>query len=277
MIARTFTSEVGPAAPGDATASIMLAAEGVSFAYGRDPLLTNVSFSVKAGEITAIIGPNGAGKTTLLKVLAGLLDPSSGTVHAPRGRTGGIAYLAQSEELPPDWTVREVVELGRMPYVGLWRDLAVEDREAAERAMGRTGVLSIGDRIVETLSGGERQRVALARALAQEPQTLLLDEPTTHLDLRHQVDLFAVLRAEAVRGVAAVAVMHDLSFAGCADRCILLSGGTVRANGRPAEVLVPDLLLEVYSTTVEILHTDGGRLVVVPAPSSTAGTSAGER
>lgn len=257
---------------GGAPASV-LAAESVSFSYGREPLLTDVTLDVSSGEITSIIGPNGAGKTTLLKVLAGLLAPNSGAVRAPSARTGGIAYLAQAEELPPDWTVREVVELGRMPYVGIWRDLAPEDKHAAERAMERTGVRSVADRIVETLSGGERQRVALARALAQEPRALLLDEPTTHLDLRHQVDLFAVLRAEATRGVAVVAVMHDLGFAGCTDRCILLSRGRVRASGPPANVLVPKVLFEVYSTRVELVRTEDGRLVVVPTSSSIAAVS----
>jgi iron complex transport system ATP-binding protein len=134
--------------------------------------------------------------------------------------------------------------------------------------MKRTGTTELGDRKVDALSGGERQRVALARALAQEPRVLLLDEPTTHLDLRHQVELFATLREEAATGMAVVAVMHDLGFAAQADRCVLLADGAVRADGAPADALRPEVLAQVYGTEVEILHAADGRIAALVARPS---------
>jgi ABC-type cobalamin/Fe3+-siderophores transport system ATPase subunit len=243
----------------------VLEVQHLGFSYGRTTVITDVSLAVLPGEIVALIGPNGAGKTTLLKVLAGLLSPTAGNVKTVGPRPETIAYLAQVEELPVDWSVREVVELGRFPYVGLWRDLAQRDDEVVRDSMERTSVAPLAARLVGTLSGGERQRVALARALAQEPRALLLDEPTTHLDLRHQAHLFAALRAEAARGVGVVTVMHDLAFAGQADRCVLLSNGSVRATGSPAEVLRADLLEQAYGTRVEVFQAADGRIVVVPA------------
>ncbi len=247
----------------------LVSADDLRFAYGKRAILRGVTLAVARGEIVALIGPNGAGKTTLLKTLAGLLVPAGGLVRAPLPRARTVAYLAQSEELPGDWSVREIVQLGRLPYVGLWRRPAAHDEDAVQRAMERTAILGLAARPVGTLSGGERQRVALARALAQEPLVLLLDEPTTHLDLRHQADLFASLRAEAARGVGIVVVMHDLGFAAQTDRCLLLAEGTVRAEGRPADVLRPSLLREVYETEVEVLRAEDGRLVIAPgAPTS---------
>jgi iron complex transport system ATP-binding protein len=243
----------------------VLDADHLHFSYGRRAVITDVTLALSPGEIVALIGPNGTGKTTLLKMLAGLLVPSSGRVSTDGPRPETIAYLSQSDELPLDWSVREVVELGRFPYVGLWRDLSPNDEEVVKDAMDRTSVSSLAARLVASLSGGERQRVALARALAQTPRALLLDEPTTHLDLRHQAHLFATLRAEAARGVGVVTVMHDLAFASLADRCVLLADGAIRATGSPADVLRPDLLEQVYGTGVEVIRAHDGRIVVVPA------------
>ena len=250
--------------------SPVLAADDVRVSYGARSVLRGVTVAVRAGEITALVGPNGAGKTTLLKVLAGLLAPASGSSRGPAPRARTVAYLAQSAELPADWLVGEVVELGRLPWVGSWRDLGAEDEQAVRVAMDRTGTLGLARRRVGTLSGGERQRVALARALAQTPRVLLLDEPTAHLDVRHQLELFAVLRAEARRGVGVVAVLHDLALGAEADRCVLLCGGAVRADGRPRDVLLPGLLRQVYETDFEVLGTSDGRIVVAPARASSS-------
>jgi iron complex transport system ATP-binding protein len=238
----------------------LLAATDVRLAYGAREVLRGVTFATSPGRVVALIGPNGAGKTSLLKVLAGVVHPTTGRVEVAAPRARHVAYLAQAEELPAHWTVREIVELGRLPYVGAWRDLAPDDERAVARAMDRTATRDLAERRVDALSGGERQRVALARALAQEPRVLLLDEPTTHLDLRHQADLFATLREEAARGMAIVAVMHDLAFAAQADRCVLLAEGTVRADGPPDEALRPETLARVYETPIEILRTADGRI-----------------
>ena len=234
---------------------------------GARAVLRGVTLTLGEGETVALIGPNGAGKTTLLKTLAGLILPRSGSVERGVGLT--VAYLAQSEEVPLDWSVREVVELGRLPHVGLWRALSSVDRAAVRLAMLRTETLTLADRTLGTLSGGERQRVTLARALAQEPALLLLDEPTTHLDLRHQAELLGGLRAEAERGVSSLVVMHDLTLAGHADRCVLLRGGTIIADGSPEAVLRADLLSEVYETRMEVLQgADGRRAVIVQSNTS---------
>jgi iron complex transport system ATP-binding protein len=250
--------------------TLLLAVEDVRFSYGRRAVLSGVTLAVHPGEIIALVGPNGVGKTTLLKMLAGLLAPRCGRVTAPTARPRTVAYLAQSEELPSDWSVREVVELGRLPYVGRWRHLTPSDERVVRWAMHRMGIVALAPRLIETLSGGERQRVALARALAQEARVLLLDEPAAHLDLCHQVDLFGALRAEAARGVGVVAVMHDLGFAAQADRCVLVSRGAVRADGPPVEVLSPGLLREVFGTDVEVLRTSDDRIVIAPMPASKA-------
>lgn len=243
----------------------LLSAENIGFGYGSRPVLSDVTLAVAPGEIVALVGPNGAGKTTLLKLLAGLLVPGAGRVRVVGSRPKTVAYLAQSEGLPPDWMVHEVVALGRLPFVGLWRDLRPEDARAVRSAMEQTRVLELAERPVASLSGGEGQRVALARALAQEPRVLLLDEPSAHLDLRHRVDLFETLRAQATRGVGVVAVVHDLSFAAGADRCIVLSGGSVVADGPPAAVLSSKLLSDVYETAVEVLRMADDRIVIAPA------------
>lgn len=244
--------------------TVLLTASDLHFAYGRRSVLAGVSLQVHAGEIVALLGPNGAGKTTLVKLLAGLLTPQTGRLQAPEPRASTVAYLAQADALPMDWTVREVVGLGRLPHTGWWRGLGAEDHAAIARALDQTGTTALAERMTGALSGGERQRVALARALAQEPLVLLLDEPTTHLDLRHQVELWQALRTAAGRGVAVVAVLHDLRWAAEADRCALLSGGVVHAIGPPAAVLQPQLLREVFHTEVEVLHTRDGRIVVAP-------------
>jgi iron complex transport system ATP-binding protein len=248
----------------------LLSAHDVHLAYGDRAVLRGVTFVANPGEVVALVGPNGAGKTSLLRVLAGIVAPARGRVEVTGKRARSVAYLAQAEELPAHWAVREVVELGRLPYVGLWRDATAEDARAVERAMKRTEILDLADRPVDALSGGERQRVALARALAQEPRVLLLDEPTTHLDLRHQVRLFATLRDEASAGMAVVAVMHDLAFAAQADRCVLLAEGTVRADGAPSEALRADVLAQAYGAEIEILHAADGRIAALVARPSTA-------
>jgi iron complex transport system ATP-binding protein len=236
----------------------------VAFAYDRVPVLEGATLEVARGAIVAVIGPNGAGKTTLLKVAAGLLRPKSGRVTAP-ARAGGVAYLSQADALPGGFTAREIVELGRLPHTGLLRALSTKDHAAVDGALERTASASLAARPVATLSGGEQQRVALARALAQEPDVLLLDEPTNHLDPRHQVELMATLRAASAAGVGVLAVVHDLAFAGAADRCVLLARGRLCAEGPPEDVLRAETLSDAYGTRIEVLRAPDGRVVALPA------------
>jgi iron complex transport system ATP-binding protein len=242
----------------------LLSANNVTFTY-RNPVLEHVDFSVSSGELVALVGPNGAGKTTLLKLLAGLLKPKTGRITAPEPRARRVAYLAQTDALPLEFTALEVVRLGRLPHQGLLGSETPRDALAVEGAMRVTRTLEFAARAVGTLSGGERQRVALARALAQEPEVLLLDEPTNHLDLAHQAELLEVLRildAERVRCV--VMVLHDLNLAALCDRVTLLHAGQVVADGSPRDVLTQENLEPVYGTRLERTVLSSGRVVVVP-------------
>jgi iron complex transport system ATP-binding protein len=236
----------------------------VAFSYGREAVLRGVTLALGPGEIVAVIGPSGAGKTTLLKIAAGLLPPRAGRVIAAV-EAGKVAYLSQADPLPGAFTAREIVELGRLPHTGLLRPLGPRDHAAVDAALARTGTAALAARPAATLSGGEQQRVALARALAQEPRVLLLDEPTNHLDPRHQVELFGALRAAAAEGVGVVVVVHDLAFAGAADRCVVLSRGAVVAEGPPAAVLSAEALSAIYGTAMDVIRAPDGRVVALPA------------
>jgi iron complex transport system ATP-binding protein len=250
------------------SSTLAASARNVGFSYGRSPLLRNVDLDVYADEVLAVIGPNGSGKTTLLKILAGVLTPLVGRVELTVPRSS-VAYLAQSEPIPLHWTVRELVELGRHPHQGPFHWSGPKDGELVRRALERTWTAALAERGLGTLSGGQRQRAALARALAQEPRLLLLDEPTSHLDVHHQLQTLAVLRGEARRGVAVVAVFHDLGLAAHADRIVLVANGRVVRVGSPAEVLEPALLREEFGIDVEVFRTVQGRSAPVPTAAST--------
>ena len=255
-----------PVAAPEGDVTDLLSAEDVHLGYGDRAVLKGVSFAVRAGEVVALIGPNGAGKTSLLKTLAGLVVPGKGRVMVSAERSRSVAYLAQGEGgSPPTSRRARSSRLGRLPYVGMWHDLGEDDERAIARAMQRTATNELAGRRVGALSGGERQRVALARAIAQEPRVLLLDEPTTHLDLRHQVELFASLREEARYGTAVVSVMHDLTFAAQADRCVLLADGTVRADGPPSDALRPEVLADVYGTPIDVMRAADGSIAALVA------------
>ncbi len=241
----------------------MIKAQAVSFGYGKQEVLKNISLEVQPAEILALIGPNGAGKTTLLKLLAGLLRPKSGSVQVLEPRAKQVAYLAQSESLPPEFRVEEIVAFGRLPHQGLLGVASGEDKLQIEKAMYATDTTQFTTRRVQDLSGGEKQRVALARALAQNPKVLLLDEPTNHLDLAHQSELMQLLSNLKTSGLSVVMVVHDLIVAARADRVALLHNGQLQAIGKPEEVLEIPLLERVYQTKLERLTTQDGRMVII--------------
>ena len=222
-----------------------------------------LSLRLEPGQLVAILGPNGAGKTTLLRLLAGFLRTSKGGVTRPTG-AGSVAYLSQSEPLPEDFGVLELVSLGRLPHQGLLGSETRADRESVLSALERTDTLRFKARKVGSLSGGERQRVSLARALAQEPRFLLLDEPTNHLDLSHQQDLLEVLEAEAARGLGVVMVLHDLNLSARAERIVLLERGKVVRDGPARDVLTPSVFEPVYGVALERLESSSGQVVLVP-------------
>ena len=251
-------------AEGGAQRALLLEAHSVSFSYRDQVVLDEVDFSVSSGELVALVGPNGAGKTTLLKILAGLLKPQAGTIRAPEPRAKRVAYLAQSEALPLEWTTLEVVRLGRVPHQGLWGTSTRADYDAVQSALEVTQTTEFANRRLESLSGGERQRVALARALAQQPQLLLLDEPTNHLDVTHGAALLRVLRDPRLGTAGAVLVLHDLNLAALCDRVVLLHNGRIAASGTPAHVLEPGILETAYGAGLERAVLPSGRVVVVP-------------
>ncbi len=253
-----------------------LSAHGLSFAYNGRRVLDEVSLELAPGRLIGVIGPNGAGKSTLVRLLSGLLTPLTGRVllgERPiqawkrRDLARRLAVVPQSPNLPESFTVGEVVLLGRTPYLGLLGNESARDRELAKRAMERTQTWPLAGRLIGTLSGGERQRVAVARALAQEPSILLLDEPTTHLDVNHQIVLIdLVRRLIAEDQLAALAILHDLNLASLyCDELILLAGGRIQAHGRPQEVLTQEGIANAYRTDVVVLpHPQTGRPIVVP-------------
>jgi len=242
----------------------LLEAEGIIKSLGGQPVLRNVNLTLRKGECLGIIGPNGSGKSTLIRLLSGADAPDAGQVifrgqplsaYSKKQLARSIAVL-QQEALPPvGFTVREVVEMGRYPY----QNWLGEEQTDVEPLIG--GILSeldleaLAGRPIERLSGGERQRVALAKAAAQQPELLMLDEPTTYLDIGYQQQMMEYIRAWQRReGVTVVAVLHDLNLAALyCDRILVLHQGRVIETGTPEEVLDADLLEQVYGVRPTIV------------------------
>jgi iron complex transport system ATP-binding protein len=255
-----------------------IAAEGLAHDYGRGPVLAGVGVAVAAGEIVGVIGPNGSGKTTLVRLLAGVIRPVAGHVSLEGARLDALprreiarrlAVVPQDSALEFPFTALEVVLMGRAPHLPPLAFPRARDLEIARAAMARLEVAAVEGRALAELSGGERQRVLLARALAQEPRVLLLDEPTTHLDLRHQTGIYDTLRGLAVAtGVAVLSVLHDLNLAALyCDRLVLLAAGRVVAEGAPEEVLRAPILTAAYGVPVHVAtNAVTGTPIVLPLP-----------
>ena len=236
--------------------------------YPDTPVLHDISFSARPGEITAVLGPNGCGKSTLLKTLCGILPPSGGTVtfggedllSLPRNLLSRrVSYLAQSRQVP-NITVRRLVLHGRFPYLDYPRRYRKADFEAADRAMEQMGLTHLADTPLERLSGGQRQRVYIAMALAQDTPIVLLDEPTTYLDISHQLQTMAHARFLAQSGKTVILVLHDLALAlQFADRVLVLSHGQTAADGTPDEVFASGCLSRVFGVDVRCADTPDGR------------------
>ncbi len=265
----------------------LLCANAVSYAYDSIPVIRNVTVTAKSGDCIGLLGPNGSGKTTLLHLLSGLIPPSSGNVTLNgieldqlrrRAVARQLALVPQETVLVFDYCVREVVLMGRYAHLDTFANETQEDLDIVEQCLLLTGTLSFADRPFSTLSGGEKQRVVIASALAQlmpssanpgpaNDPVLLLDEPTTSLDLRYQLltaDVLRTLRQQ--RTATLVLSTHDPNFAaGLCDELILLREGTVIASGPTKSVLTIEHLRELYGIDTEItIHQKTGQLLVVP-------------
>ena len=242
-----------------------LQAENISVGYDDQYVLDALSLDIPAGETTVIIGPNGCGKSTLLKSLARLLSPRSGVVRLEgdviahqraRDIARRLGILPQSSHAPDDIRVRDLVARGRHPHRGLltrWRE---QDERAVSKAMTATAVASLADRRVDTLSGGQRQRVWLAMVLAQQTPTLLLDEPTTWLDVAHQIELLELMNhLRRDHGKTLVMVLHDLNQA-CryATHLVAMKAGHIIAQGRPADIVTPEMINTVFGLKCVVIE-----------------------
>lgn len=253
----------------------LVAADGVSFAYGERTVLREVSLAVRAGELVGLIGPNGSGKSTLLRVLLGILPPDAGEVRLGAQCIAALnrreiarraTLTVQDTRVDFDFTVRDIVAMGRAPHLRRLCAEQASDRAAIREALRATNTQSLVHRPITELSGGERQRVHLARALAQETNLLLLDEPTASLDLSHQFEALSIVRAMATAGKGALIALHDLALAArFCDRLLLLAGGTIVAAGLPADVISEQNLLTHFQLRARVRQDlETGAWTIIP-------------
>ncbi len=249
-------------------------AKNLHAGYGMQEIVKSISCSFTPGTFTGIIGPNGSGKTTLLKAFsrvipsAGILELDGKAVsdYSPAELGMALGFVPQDEGRPFSYTVMQVVLMARYTRTSRFAALAPDDYSRCHRAVAETGVAHLADRSIQTLSGGEWQRVLIARALAQDTNVLLLDEPTSHLDLSHQSDILSLMRSLAGSGSTIIGVFHDLNLAALyCDRLIMIQHGQIVADGTPEQVLTPEKILQVYGADViTSCHPATGRPFLMP-------------
>ena len=247
----------------------MMQLNNITAGYGQDPVLRDVSLTIPRGKVTVLVGPNGCGKSTLLRVAARLMEPEEGEL-----RLGGqsaeklsqkefarwVALLPQNRAVP-EITVGSLILHGRFPYLGYPRRYSAKDREIAKQAMERIGIGHLEHRLVSQLSGGQRQKVYLAMAVAQDTPFLLLDEPTTFLDISHQLELTQLARELARQGKGVVMVLHDLNQAlTCADQVIVMEAGKIVCSGTAEEVMDSDMFSRVFQVKPHRVVLEDGQV-----------------
>ncbi len=255
------------------TPKAVLTADGVEFGYRRDePVLRAVNLTAREKQLLCVLGPNGSGKTTLLRCLLGQLAPSAGEVllndvpvsaYRPRDLARSLGYVPQFPKSAFGFTAKQIVLMGRLAHTGPLGLAGDNDRQVVRLAMEMTDTSGLAERTLDELSGGEAQRVMIARALAQQPAAMLLDEPTSHLDVRHQMTIYRMMsRLAHDWGMAVVCVSHDVNLAArFADQLLLVKDGAVHAAGTPAEVVRPEILSQAYDVDIELIDSADGPIV----------------
>ncbi|MCF9018524.1 MULTISPECIES: Fe(3+) dicitrate ABC transporter ATP-binding protein FecE [Pseudomonas syringae group] len=242
----------------------ILQAQQLDIGYGATRIVQDLSFSPPPGKVTALIGPNGCGKSTLLKAFARILTPQAGSLSldgkayrdlSARDLARKVAFLPQVLPIPEGVSVRQLVAYGRSPHNSLWGRLSGADQHSVEQALQRMELETLADRPLSDLSGGQRQRAWLAMILAQDAAIVLLDEPTTYLDISHQVELLDLMRALSAEGKTVITVLHDINQA-CryADHLAVMQAGRLVASGAPGDVLNAELVCRVFDVQVQIMR-----------------------
>ncbi len=257
----------------------MLKIQNLSVYYGKRQVLHDVQLEVRSGEVVALIGPNGAGKSTLIRSISGVIPIHGGNIKvndtnvtslSPIQRARQIAVVPQAVSMPPAFTVWETVLLGRTPYLNFLGQTSSRDEALARLALEQVDVLHLIESRMDEISGGEQQRVLLARALAQDTPILLMDEPTAHLDLPHQIDLLKLIKKQArEKNLTVLVALHDLNLASLfADRIAVVENGLLCVAGSPKETLTPEILRSVYHMQVHVIaHPETGAPLIIPGVS----------
>jgi len=237
----------------------------LSLGYGNNTILENINLELPSGSITALLGPNGCGKSTLLKSITKILKPSKGEVRyknkdiktiESKYFSTQIALLPQTQPIPEGITVETLISYGRSPYTGFWGKITKNDKEFMYKVMKEVGVLELKDSYLNELSGGQRQRAWLAMVLAQDTPYILLDEPTTYMDINHQIELMSILRRLNKKGKTIIVVLHDINQASrYCDHLVLLKKGKLIAQGTPKDMITQSMMKKVFEIDTKI-HTD---------------------
>jgi len=257
---------------------ISLQISQVYFSYLDGLVLHDINLSIRAGEMIGLLGPNGSGKTTVIKLVSGILKPNKGEIRldgsilsrlSRKSVARSLAVVPQQFHIPFAFTIGEVVMLGRIPFLKAFAEESKVDRQFVANTLELVGITELNERRFDELSGGERQKVILAMALAQQPRLLLLDEPTAHLDITHQVEILELVkRLNVEQRLTVIGAMHDLNLAALYfDRLILLKEGRIWADGTPDQVLTEDIIRDVFSATVSVEPhpvTGTPHIVVIP-------------
>lgn len=273
--ASEVVSEAGSTTRSGADGAARLAARGVTVGYAGRTVIDGLDVSIPPGVITTIIGPNGCGKSTLLRTLTRLLKPARGTVVLDGEDIAGLrtrdvakklGLLPQAPVAPEGLTVADLVARGRHPHQSWLRQWSSDDADVVERALAMTGVADLADRPVDSLSGGQRQRVWISMTLAQGTDLLLLDEPTTYLDLAHAVDVLDLVDDLHESGRTVVMVLHDLNLATrYSDNLIVMREGSILAQGHPRDVITAELLYEAFGLRAQVIDAPvGNSPIIVP-------------